>query len=76
MVLGYKPHRANSTGVTRTMFGLTFFAPPLRRFYALRMEKGRYVPDLDGAAQSPGADLPAPPSPPALWASPPICGSA
>ena len=52
VVLGYKPHRANSTGVTRTMFGLTFFAPPLGRFYALRMEKGRYVPDLDGAARA------------------------
>ena len=52
VVLGYKPHRENSTGVTRTMFGLTFFAPPLRRFYALRMEKGQYVPDLDGAARA------------------------
>ena len=52
VVLGYKPHRANSTGVTRTMFGLTFFAPPLGRFYALRMEKGQYVPDLDGAARA------------------------
>ena len=52
VVLGYKPHRANSTGVTRTMFGLTFFAPPLRRFYALRMEGGQYVPDLDGAARA------------------------
>ena len=50
VVLGYKPHRANRTGVTRTMFGLTFFAPPLGRFYALRMEEDRYVPDLDGAA--------------------------
>ena len=52
VVLGYKPHRENHTGVTRTMFGLTFFAPPLRRFYALRMEQGRYVPDLDGAARA------------------------
>ena len=49
VVLGYQPHRENSTGVTRTMFGLTFFAPPLRRFYALRREGGTYVPDLDGA---------------------------
>ena len=50
VVLGYKPHPSNRTGVTRTMFGLTFFAPPLRRFYALRMEDGAYVPDLTGAA--------------------------
>ena len=47
VVLGYKPHRANSTGVTRTMFGLTFFSPPLSRTYALHYQDGEYVPDLD-----------------------------
>ena len=52
VVLGYKPHRENRTGVTRTMFGLTFFAPPLSRFYALRREGGEYIPDLDGAART------------------------
>ena len=50
VVLGYKPHKSNHTGVTRTMFGLTFFAPPLRRAYALQYRDGEYVPDLDGAA--------------------------
>lgn len=52
VVLGYKPDRDNHTGVTRTMFGLTFFSPPLRRFYALRRENGAYVPDLDGVAKA------------------------
>ena len=47
VVLGYKPTKHNSTGVTRTMFGLTFFSPPLRRTYALHYENGTYVPDLD-----------------------------
>lgn len=52
VVLGYQPHRENSTGVTRTMFGLTFFAPPLGRFYCLKREGGQYVPDLDGAVEA------------------------
>ena len=56
VVLGYKPDRRSSAGVTRTMFGMTFFAPPLRRFYALRWQGEGYVPDLDGRA----GHLPAP----------------
>ena len=48
VVLGYKPNKANHTGVTKTMVGLTFYAPPLRRTYALHYQDGRYVPDLDG----------------------------
>jgi len=53
VVLGYQPHRSNHTGVTRTMFGLTFFSPPLSRTYALTMaEDGGYVPDLDRVAQA------------------------
>ena len=47
VVLGYKPNKANRTGVTKTMVGLTFYAPPLRRTYALHYQDGRYVPDLD-----------------------------
>lgn len=51
VVLGYKPDKNNHTGVTRTMYGLTWFTPPLRRFYALkRGPDGAYVPDLDGVA--------------------------
>lgn len=52
VVLGYRPDRDNRTGVARTMFGLTFFSPPLGRFYALRRVEGDYVPDLDGAARA------------------------
>lgn len=47
VVLGYKPNHANRTGVTRTMYGLTFYAPPIRRTYALHYVDGAYVPDLD-----------------------------
>ena len=54
VVLGYKPHKENHTGVTRTMFGLTFFTPPLRRVYALKRVDGAYVPDLDGVAHALG----------------------
>ncbi len=52
VVLGYKPHKSNHTGVTRTMFGLTHFSPPLSRTYALHMVDGAYAPDLDHVARS------------------------
>ena len=52
VILGYKPHRSNHTGVTRTMFGLSHFSPPLSRTYALRMEGEGYVPDLDAVARA------------------------
>ena len=51
VVLGYKPGRQDRMGVARTMFGLTHFAPPLSRSYALRWSEGAYVPDLDGSAR-------------------------
>lgn len=47
VVLGYKPNRANTTGVTRTMYGMTYFSPPIRRTYALQYENGAYQVDLD-----------------------------
>ena len=52
VILGYKPHKSNHTGVTRTMFGLTHFSPPLSRIYALQMAAGGYVPDLDAVARA------------------------
>ena len=52
VILGYKPGRQDKMGVARTMFGLTHFAPPLGRFYALRWRDGGYVPDLDGAVKT------------------------
>ena len=51
VVLGYKPGRQDKMGVARTMFGLTHFAPPLSRSYALRWKDGAYSPDLDGAVK-------------------------
>ena len=47
VVLGYKPNRANTTGVTRTMYGMTYFSPPIRRTYALQYADGAYKVDLD-----------------------------
>lgn len=52
VILGYKPGRQDKMGVARTMFGLTHFAPPVGRFYALRWKDGSYVPDLDGAVKT------------------------
>lgn len=52
VILGYKPHKSNHTGVTRTMYGLTYFSPPISRTYALQYVDGGYVPDLDGVARA------------------------
>ncbi len=52
VILGYRPHKSNHTGVTRTMFGLTHFSPPLSRTYALNLVDGSYVPDLDTVAKT------------------------
>ena len=52
VILGYKPGKQDKMGVARTMFGLTHFAPPLGRFYALRWRDGAYVPNLDGAVKA------------------------
>ncbi len=51
VVLGYKPGRQDKMGVARTMFGLTHFAPPLSRTYALRWKNGAYAPNLEGAVE-------------------------
>ena len=51
VILGYKPGKQDRMGVARTMFGVTHFAPPLSRFYALCWKDGGYVPDLDGSVK-------------------------
>ncbi|MEY8402287.1 acyl-protein synthetase [Oscillospiraceae bacterium 44-34] len=51
VVLGYKPGRQDKMGVARTMFGLTHFAPPLSRTYALRWKNGAYALNLEGAVE-------------------------
>ena len=52
VILGYKPGKQDRMGVARTMFGLTHFAPPVGRFYALKWKDGGYLPDLDGAVKT------------------------
>ncbi len=52
VILGYKPGKQDRMGVARTMFGLTHFAAPVSRFYALRWRNGGYVPDLEGAVKT------------------------
>ena len=52
VILGYKPGRQDRMGVARTMFGLTHFAPPVGRFYALKWRGGGYALDLDGAVKA------------------------
>lgn len=52
IVLGYRPHRGNRTAVTKTAFGFTLCAPGVRRTYALKFEKGRYLPDLEGVIRA------------------------
>ena len=52
VILGYKLGKQDRMGVARTMFGLTHFAPPVGRFYALKWKDGGYLPDLDGAVKT------------------------
>lgn len=52
IVFGYKPHRKNKTAVTKTAFGATLFTPAIRRTYALKYKKGKYVPDLEGIVKA------------------------
>ncbi len=52
VILGYKPGKQDKMGVARTMFGVTHFAPPVGRFYALKWKDGAYLPDLDGAVRT------------------------
>jgi len=52
VILGYKPDKENSTGVARTMYGLTWLTPPLRRAYALERVNGTYLPNLASVARA------------------------
>lgn len=47
LLLGYKPHKGNRTAVTKTAYGATFFAPALRRTFALTYGKNGYEADLN-----------------------------
>ncbi|MDE6593366.1 MAG: acyl-protein synthetase [Oscillospiraceae bacterium] len=48
IIMGYRPHKSNRTAVSKTAFGFTLCAPAIRRTYALKMDGGKYLPDLDG----------------------------
>ena len=52
LVLGYQPRRENQTAISKTAFGFTFFAPGLRRAYALRWRDGGYALDLPGLIEA------------------------
>lgn len=52
IVFGYQPTRENQTAISKTAFGATFFAPALRRTYALRWVSGKYELDLDGVKKA------------------------
>lgn len=46
-ILGYEPHKGNEMAVMKTALGSTFFAPAIRRHYALRWKDGQYAADLE-----------------------------
>lgn len=48
IILGYKPDKNNHTIISKTAFGSTFFAPAIRRCYALKPSTAGYQLDLKG----------------------------
>lgn len=47
IIFGYQPSRQNTTAVSKTAFGFTFFAPALSRTYALEINENGYKLSLD-----------------------------
>lgn len=52
IVLGYEPSSHNDMGAAKTAYGTTFFAPALRRDYALKATENGYEPDIEGLAKA------------------------
>lgn len=52
ILLGYKPDKSNHTVISKTAFGSTFFAPGLKRAYALKPSQDGYQLDLVGLKKS------------------------
>lgn len=52
ILLGYKPDKSNHTVISKTAFGSTFFAPALKRTYALKPTPEGYQLDLEGLKKS------------------------
>ncbi len=48
LIFGYQLTRQNQMAIAKTAFGATFFAPAVKRTYALRWKNGKYELDLDG----------------------------
>lgn len=48
IMLGYKPSKSNSAIIAKTAFGATFFAPGIKRKYALNFVEGEYQLDMAG----------------------------
>ena len=47
ILFAYQPHKGNKTGVTKSTYGGTFFAPSLSKDFAIRWTKNGYKVDLD-----------------------------
>ena len=47
IIFGYELHRSNQTGMAKTSFGQTLFAPAVSRDYALRYTEDGYKLDLE-----------------------------
>lgn len=48
IVMGYKPHRSNKMGVTKTAYLTTFLTPAISRKFILKHTAEGYKPDFEG----------------------------
>lgn len=51
ILFGYEPHRENSTVISKSTYGFTYFAPALSRDYALKYINHKYQLDLENLKQ-------------------------
>jgi len=51
VIFGYKPHRGNTAAVTKTAYGSTFFAPAIRRKFAILYQDGKYGADIENIVE-------------------------
>lgn len=47
VIFGYEPNKKNQMAIAKTAYGFTFFAPAIKRNYALRFIDGKYQLDLE-----------------------------
>lgn len=48
IIFGYQPNKSNRTVISKTALGATFFAPAIKRKYALKYKNGEYKLDMEG----------------------------